>query len=182
MLPRTIQHPARLVPLAFLVVILVGTSLLMLPISRAGPGGAPLMTALFTATSAVCVTGLNLLRHVHILVRLRAGRHPDPVPGRRPRHHDGGDAAGAPGHPAIAPQQSARRAGRDPQHRAGRRRRGDEAHPHRDRRRRSGHRRDPDAPPAVRLRGALGRRDLERRVSRRSPPSPMRASPPTPTA
>src|SRR5215207_9207458 len=59
-LPRTIQHPARLVPLAFLIVILVGTSLLMLPISRAGPGGAPLLTALFTATSAVCVTGMNL--------------------------------------------------------------------------------------------------------------------------
>ena len=59
-MPRTIQHPARLVPLAFLVVVLVGTSLLMLPISRAGPGGAPLMAALFTATSAVCVTGLNL--------------------------------------------------------------------------------------------------------------------------
>lgn len=60
MLLRTIQHPARLVPLAFLIVILVGTSLLMLPISRAGPGGAPLLTALFTATSAVCVTGLNI--------------------------------------------------------------------------------------------------------------------------
>ena len=57
-MPRTIQHPARLVPLAFLLAILVGTSLLMLPISRAGPGGAPLLTALFTSTSAVCVTGL----------------------------------------------------------------------------------------------------------------------------
>ena len=57
-LPRTIQHPARLVPLAFLVAILVGTGLLMLPISRAGEGGAPFLTALFTATSAVCVTGL----------------------------------------------------------------------------------------------------------------------------
>ena len=45
-------------PLAFLAAILVGTALLMLPISRAGPGGAPLLTALFTATSAVCVTGL----------------------------------------------------------------------------------------------------------------------------
>ena len=30
----------------------------MLPVSRADPGGAPLLTALFTATSAVCVTGL----------------------------------------------------------------------------------------------------------------------------
>src|SRR5687768_2711339 len=33
-----------------------------LPIfARAGPGGAPLLTALFTATSAVCVTGLNVV-------------------------------------------------------------------------------------------------------------------------
>lgn len=53
-----IRHPARLVPLAFLVVIAVGTVLLMLPAARAGPGGAPFLTALFTATSAVCVTGL----------------------------------------------------------------------------------------------------------------------------
>jgi trk system potassium uptake protein len=36
----------------------VGTLLLLLPVSRAGDGGAPLVTALFTATSAVCVTGL----------------------------------------------------------------------------------------------------------------------------
>ncbi|AFL51251.1 Ktr system potassium uptake protein B [Sinorhizobium fredii USDA 257] len=57
-MPRSIRHPARLVPMAFLIAIFVGTALLMLPISRAGPGAAPLLTALFTATSAVCVTGL----------------------------------------------------------------------------------------------------------------------------
>ena len=57
-MPRTIHHPARLVPLAFLLTILGGTGLLMLPISRAGPSGAPLLTALFTSTSAVCLTGL----------------------------------------------------------------------------------------------------------------------------
>lgn len=45
-------------PLAFLLAILAGTALLMLPLSRAGPGGAPFLTALFTSTSAVCVTGL----------------------------------------------------------------------------------------------------------------------------
>ena len=45
-------------PLAFLVAILIGTALLMLPVSRAGPDSAPFLTALFTATSAVCVTGL----------------------------------------------------------------------------------------------------------------------------
>lgn len=53
-----IRNPARLVPLAFFTAILIGTALLMLPIARAGAGGAPLITALFTATSAVCVTGL----------------------------------------------------------------------------------------------------------------------------
>jgi trk system potassium uptake protein TrkH len=53
------KHPARLVPLAFLVAIAAGTAVLMLPMARAGPGGAPLLTALFTATSAVCVTGLS---------------------------------------------------------------------------------------------------------------------------
>ena len=54
-----IRHPARLVPTAFLVAIAIGTAVLMLPMARAGPGGAPLLTALFTATSAVCVTGLS---------------------------------------------------------------------------------------------------------------------------
>jgi trk system potassium uptake protein len=57
-LPRTLQHPARLVPLAFLLAIAVGTGLLMLPAARAGEGEAPFLTAFFTATSAVCVTGL----------------------------------------------------------------------------------------------------------------------------
>jgi potassium uptake TrkH family protein len=39
-------------------VILIGTLLLMLPVARTGPGGASLLEALFTSTSAVCVTGL----------------------------------------------------------------------------------------------------------------------------
>jgi trk system potassium uptake protein len=56
---RGIRHPARLVPTAFLVAIAIGTAVLMLPMARSGPGGAPLLTALFTATSAVCVTGLS---------------------------------------------------------------------------------------------------------------------------
>lgn len=55
---RTLAHPARIIPLGFLAAILLGTALLMLPVSRAGPGGAPFITALFTATSAVCITGL----------------------------------------------------------------------------------------------------------------------------
>lgn len=55
---RASAHPARLVPIGFLAAILAGTLLLMLPVARAGPGAAPFLTAAFTATSAVSVTGL----------------------------------------------------------------------------------------------------------------------------
>jgi trk system potassium uptake protein len=58
---RTLQHPARIVPLAFLLAIAVGTVLLMLPVSRAGSGHAPVLTALFTTTSAVCVVGFAVV-------------------------------------------------------------------------------------------------------------------------
>lgn len=43
---------------AFAVVIAIGTLLLMLPAATEAPGGPPLLVALFTSTSAVCVTGL----------------------------------------------------------------------------------------------------------------------------
>ena len=55
------RYPARLVPIAFLGAIGVGTLLMMLPAARAEPGHAPFVTALFTATSAVCVTGLSVV-------------------------------------------------------------------------------------------------------------------------
>lgn len=48
----------RLLPLAFLSLIAVGTMLLMLPVAREGEGGTDLMTALFTSASASTVTGL----------------------------------------------------------------------------------------------------------------------------
>ncbi len=50
-------HPAILVLASFLVAIAVGTLLLMLPISTRS-GSIPFVDALFTASSAVCVTGL----------------------------------------------------------------------------------------------------------------------------
>ena len=50
-------HPARLTLLGFGGGILVGTVLLMLPISTVAPGGASLIEAFFTAVSAICVTG-----------------------------------------------------------------------------------------------------------------------------
>ncbi|MEU8663567.1 TrkH family potassium uptake protein [Actinoplanes philippinensis] len=55
------RHPARIVPLAFLALIIAGTGLMMLPAARAEPGNAPFVTALFTAASAVCVTGLSVV-------------------------------------------------------------------------------------------------------------------------
>lgn len=55
---RSLKNPAKLVPIAFLIAISIGTLLLMSPWARVGPDGAPFLTALFTAVSAVCVTGL----------------------------------------------------------------------------------------------------------------------------
>lgn len=53
-----LRHPAQVIVSAFAAAVVVGTVLLMLPAARVGPDGASLLTALFTATSAVCVTGL----------------------------------------------------------------------------------------------------------------------------
>jgi len=50
--------PARLIALSFALAILVGTVLLALPISHAPGHAIGLLDAFFTATSAVCVTGL----------------------------------------------------------------------------------------------------------------------------
>ena len=58
---KWLRTPARLVPFAFLMTILIGTFLLMLPIARAEVGHTPFMTAFFVATSAVAVTGLTVV-------------------------------------------------------------------------------------------------------------------------
>lgn len=50
--------PTRAIVLSFVVIILVGTILLMLPISSRDGEITPPLDALFTATSATCVTGL----------------------------------------------------------------------------------------------------------------------------
>ena len=59
-------HPKRrltsfqIIILGFLGVILLGALLLMLPVSSRHSGRTPFLDALFTSTSAVCVTGLVL--------------------------------------------------------------------------------------------------------------------------
>nr|MDT0662493.1 potassium transporter TrkG [Micromonospora sp. DSM 115978] len=60
MRPR-LRQPERAVPLAFLGAIAIGTALLLLPICRRDTESASLVVALFTATSAVCVTGLTVV-------------------------------------------------------------------------------------------------------------------------
>ncbi|MEZ4627169.1 MAG: potassium transporter TrkG [Eubacteriales bacterium] len=56
--PKMGIKPINVLPLGFIVVILTGTLLLMLPISNRNGMALPLLNALFTATSATCVTGL----------------------------------------------------------------------------------------------------------------------------
>ena len=60
--PAVVQRlvrPATYVASAFLALVVIGTFLLVLPISRAGAGGSDLVTAFFTSASAVTVTGLS---------------------------------------------------------------------------------------------------------------------------
>ncbi|GKQ39004.1 TrkH family potassium uptake protein [Streptomyces sp. A012304] len=54
-------HPARAVVLAFAAVIALGTGLLALPVAAEDGTATGLVTALFTSTSAVCVTGLAVV-------------------------------------------------------------------------------------------------------------------------
>ncbi len=53
--------PIQLISIGFLILILIGSSLLMLPISSRSGEVTPFLTALFTATSATCVTGLSVV-------------------------------------------------------------------------------------------------------------------------
>jgi len=51
-------HPARVVVIGFAAAVLIGSVLLALPVAAEDGAPTPWITALFTATSAVCVTGL----------------------------------------------------------------------------------------------------------------------------
>ena len=72
----------RLIPLSFLVAVFVGAFMLMLPISSASGEWTDFVTALFTATTSVCVTGLTVVDtfsywsdfgHVIILCLIQVG-------------------------------------------------------------------------------------------------------------
>jgi len=49
---------AQVIPIGFLLMIALGTGLLSLPFATASGQRAPFLTALFTSTTSVCVTGL----------------------------------------------------------------------------------------------------------------------------
>lgn len=56
-----LRYPARITVTVFAVLILVMTSLLLLPISNARGTVTPFIDAFFTAVSSVCVTGLTVV-------------------------------------------------------------------------------------------------------------------------
>lgn len=55
---RLLRTPGQVIAVAFGTAVLIGTALLMLPVATRGDASTGLLTALFHATSAVCVTGL----------------------------------------------------------------------------------------------------------------------------
>jgi len=59
-LRRKKMSPTKLIVTGYVLLILIGTVLLMLPVSGRSGEATPLLGALFTATSATCVTGLSL--------------------------------------------------------------------------------------------------------------------------
>ncbi len=55
------MQPVRVLFLAFTTAAIVGTLLLLLPVAKVGAGGASFIEALFSAISALCVTGLIIV-------------------------------------------------------------------------------------------------------------------------
>ncbi|MDO4852562.1 MAG: potassium transporter TrkG, partial [Clostridia bacterium] len=56
--PQKQLSSAQIIPLAFLSLIAIGTVLLMLPFATVSGKRTSILTALFSATTSVCVTGL----------------------------------------------------------------------------------------------------------------------------
>ena len=75
--PRTISVRGITSPMSliygFLIIDAIGTGLLMLPIASEEPGVADFLTCLFTASTAVTVTGLGDRRHFGSLDVVRPG-------------------------------------------------------------------------------------------------------------
>ncbi len=81
-LSRILEHPARLLVVTFMGLGLTGGIVLALPVASADGHSVGFLDAVFTATSAVCVTGLSVLDtpnafstfgHVAILLLIQVG-------------------------------------------------------------------------------------------------------------
>ena len=81
-LPKFKANPANIFLMTFVILILIGTVLLMLPEMTVQEGSMPAIDALFTATSATCVTGLIVVDtatyftfkgHLIILILMKLG-------------------------------------------------------------------------------------------------------------
>ena len=79
---QRLRDPILLIPLLFAAAILIGALILSLPFATASGQSAPFLTALFTSTSAVAVTGLivvdtpvywSLFGQVAILIMFQIG-------------------------------------------------------------------------------------------------------------
>ena len=75
-------NTTRTVAMGFLLIIIIGTCLLMLPVSSASREATPMIDAMFTTVTSVCVTGLvtvttashwSLFGHAVILVLIQLG-------------------------------------------------------------------------------------------------------------
>jgi trk system potassium uptake protein len=58
---RSVGHPAQLVVAGFAATILVGTLVLLMPFATAGPGNAPVWTALFSSVASVTLGGMAIV-------------------------------------------------------------------------------------------------------------------------
>jgi trk system potassium uptake protein TrkH len=76
------MHPTRMLVVSFGIAVLFGTLVLLLPISTVDGKSTGIVTALFTAVSAVCVTGLTVVDtathwsgfgHFAIMLMIQAG-------------------------------------------------------------------------------------------------------------
>ncbi|MDQ2651343.1 MAG: TrkH family potassium uptake protein [Actinomycetota bacterium] len=59
--PRFLDHPAQYVVAGYVLLILAGGALLAVPFATESGQSTSLLTALFTSTSAVCITGLTVV-------------------------------------------------------------------------------------------------------------------------
>ncbi|ROO84185.1 potassium uptake TrkH family protein [Actinocorallia herbida] len=82
MMRKGFRHPTQVIVGGFGAAVAVGTGLLSLPIASAEGEGAGILTALFTATSSICLTGLavvatdthwSIFGEVVIMLLLQAG-------------------------------------------------------------------------------------------------------------